>query len=41
MVNSKKTNDQILRHMIAYAEQIEEANNMFNATEDELKNNFV
>lgn len=41
MANSKKTNDQILRHMIAYAEQIEEANNMFNASEDELKNNSV
>lgn len=41
MGNSGKTNEQILRHMIEYAKQIEEANAMFNASEEELKNNSV
>lgn len=41
MANSSNTNEQILRHMVNYAEQIEEANAMFNASEEELKNNSV
>jgi len=41
MANSSNTNEQILRHMVNYAEQIEEANTMFNASEEELKNNSV
>lgn len=41
MANSSNTNEQILRHMINYAEQIDEANTMFNASEEELKNNSV
>ena len=41
MTNSGNTNEQILRHIINYAEQIEEANAMFNASEEELKNNSV
>lgn len=41
MPNSGNTNEQILRHIINYAEQIEEANAMFNASEEELKNNSV
>jgi uncharacterized protein with HEPN domain len=41
MANNGNTNEQILRHIIGYAEQIEEANAMFNASEEELKNNSV
>lgn len=41
MTNSGNTNEQILRHIIKYAEQIEEANAMFNASEKELENNSV
>ena len=41
MAKSVNTNVQIIPHMINYAEQIEEANAMFNASEEELKNNSV
>lgn len=41
MANSGTTNEQIIRHMITYADQIDEANNMFNASEEKLKNNSV
>lgn len=41
MTNSGNTNEQILRHIIKYAEQIEEANAMFNASKKELENNSV
>ena len=37
----KKTNKQVLHHMLVYIEQIEEANKMFNADKEELKNNSV
>ncbi|MBR1383744.1 MAG: DUF86 domain-containing protein [Ruminococcus sp.] len=36
-----KTNKQLLQHMLVYIEQIEEANKMFNADKEALKNNSV
>lgn len=41
MKNSGNTNEQILRHIINYAEQIEEANAMFSTSQKELENNSV
>ncbi len=31
MMKSGKSNDQLLKHIISYADQIDEANRMFNA----------
>lgn len=41
MMKSGKSNDQLLKHIISYADQIDEANRMFNADKNELENNSV
>ncbi len=41
MGKSSKSNDQLLKHIISYANQIDEANQMFNADKNELENNSV
>lgn len=37
MGKSSKSNDQLLKHIISYANQIDEANQMFNADKNDLK----